>query len=213
MVPPTLFSIMVLTFTPTPAPSGRTFSGSRWNSLMKRDIRSLPLTHQRSQNTYDVMSEPRRMAGSMVSAVISRRLSLDRAVHSFTGSGPTAAALRLTSALHEMHCNWLVDGSKVPPCSSDHLNKVDAAVPVTHRLMWVCNGFCSQCRAAYVPMIIDKTAQLSEVAEKALVQLARCIRYVGVASSIQRVIIHLTTQAIKVSFQDWSCSAISPSDY
>jgi hypothetical protein len=165
---------MASTSTP-PTPSG-TLNGSRRNSILKRFGQS-HISAQGSHSINDVRSEPRRVVGSVVSAV-SRRLSIGRAIHRWTESDPTMAALRLTSALHEMHCNWLPNVSKVRPCTSDHLSKINSSVPVTHRLIWACNGFCSHCRTAYVPVTIDKPVHLSEEAEKAIARLVGCIRYV-----------------------------------
>jgi hypothetical protein len=130
-------------------------------------------------NTNSTMSGipgPGRIVGSMLSSV---GRSFERAVDRFAeerlGLGPNMAALRLTSALHDIHA------SEHTECESDHISKLNASEHVIDRLIWVCNGYCSRCYAPYLPQVLD---ELPERVRKAIQQLIKYLEYVHLFSAV-----------------------------
>jgi hypothetical protein len=113
---------------------------------------------------------PGRIMGSLLSRT-GRQLErvIDRFAEEQLGLGPNAAALRLTAALHDVHVR------ANPGCRSDHNTEVNLSAHITDRLIWVCNGYCSQCQSAYLPQIL---AQLPESVHSAVSQMMKYIQYV-----------------------------------
>jgi hypothetical protein len=115
---------------------------------------------------------PGRIVGSMLSSAGRRfERALDRFAENRLGLGPNAAALRLTSALHDIH----VGTSPWSRCRNEFNTDISALSHVTDRLIWVCNGYCSQCYAAYLPQVLT---ELPEPALKALIQLMKYLQCV-----------------------------------
>jgi hypothetical protein len=101
--------------------------------------------------------------------------ALERVIDRFSeeqlGLGPNMAALRLISVLHDIHVD-----ARYGRCSSDHAGKSDRSMHITDQLIWVCNGFCSQCHAAYLPQVL---VDFPDSGRKACHQLIKYIQYVG----------------------------------
>jgi hypothetical protein len=113
---------------------------------------------------------PGRIVGTLLSRS-GRRLenAIDRFAEQQLGLGPNAAALRLASALYDIHANANTD------CRSDSNTELKASLHPTDRLIWVCNGYCSRCRTAYLPHVLT---ELPEPALKAVTQLIKYLQYV-----------------------------------
>jgi hypothetical protein len=113
---------------------------------------------------------PGRIVGTLLSKT-GRRLEsvIDRFAEQQLGLGPNAAALRLTSALHDTHAN------ANPDCGSDDNAELNASLHPIERLIWVCNGYCSQCHTTYLPEVLT---ELPEPALKAIMQLMKYLQYV-----------------------------------
>jgi hypothetical protein len=77
------------------------------------------------------------------------------------------AALRLTSALHDIHV------SACPWDRSDFDTNMNGSSHVTDRLIWACNGFCSKCYGAYLPQVLT---ELPEPGLKAILQLIKYLQ-------------------------------------
>jgi hypothetical protein len=113
---------------------------------------------------------PGRIVGTILSSA-GRRLErvVDRFAEEQLGLGPNAAALRLTSALHDIHVRANLE------CQTEYTAEINTTLHITDRLIWVCNGYCSQCQTAYLPRALT---ELPESALKAILQLMKYLQYV-----------------------------------
>jgi hypothetical protein len=129
-------------------------------------IESKPNTN----STATGISGPGRIVGMLLST-LGRRLEqvIDRFAEARLGLGPNMAALRLASALHRIH----VDANHA--CWSDESARMKTFCHAVDRLIWVCNGYCTRCGAAYLPHVLT---ELPELALRAIIQLIRYLRYV-----------------------------------
>jgi hypothetical protein len=121
---------------------------------------------------------PGRLVGMMLSRA-GRRLerAVDRFAEERLGLGPNQAALRLTSALHDIHVH------ESPECHSDHVYELNTLEHVTDRLIWACNGYCSGCYAPYLLQVLD---ELPEDVLKAIQQLIKHLQYVVPTIQVMR---------------------------
>jgi hypothetical protein len=126
----------------------------------------------RTNSTMTDLTGPGRTIGLFLNSAgrLFERL-IDRFAEGHLGLGPNMAALRLTAALHNMHANTHRD------CMSEHAVKMDNTIHVMDRLIWVCNGCCSQCHAPYVPYLLTEEGG-SVAVRKGLTQLINHLRYV-----------------------------------
>jgi hypothetical protein len=140
---------------------------SSFRRMIPRGYQVTPIQSD-TNSTMTGIPGPGRMVGSLLSSA-GRRLerAIDRFAEEQLGLGPHQAALRLTSALHDLHV------TASPKCQSDHITDLSASEHATNRLIWVCNGFCSHCHWAYLPKILTK---LPESAVKAMTQLIRYLQ-------------------------------------
>jgi hypothetical protein len=139
------------------------------SSLLARIPRRFGLVELQSDtnSTMTGIPGPGRVVGSMISAAGRRfERAVDRFAEKQLGLGPNQAALRLCSALHDLHAK------ESPDCRSDHDAEMNASHHITDRLIWVCNGYCSQCSAAYLPQTL---LELPESTLKAIQQLIKYI--------------------------------------
>jgi hypothetical protein len=146
-------------------------SGSLRSSIFRKlNSRGYKITPPRSDtnSTMTNILGPGRIVGTMISRA-GRRLerAVDRFAEQQLGLGPNTAALRLTSALHDIH----VSGGH--GCQSDYNTSISVSSHVTNRLIWVCNGYCSQCYAAYLPQVLT---ELPESGLRAILQLIKYLQ-------------------------------------
>jgi hypothetical protein len=96
---------------------------------------------------------PGRVVGTMISRA-GRRFErvVDRFAEDQLGLGPS---------------------NKWPRCQSDFDTKKNESSHVTDRLIWACNGYCSQCYAAYLPQVLT---ELPESGLKAITQLIKYLQ-------------------------------------
>jgi hypothetical protein len=123
-----------------------------------------------SSSTMTGLTGPGRIVGAMLSRT-GRRLErvLDRFAEERMGLGPNQAALRLTSALHDIHAH------ANPDCRSDQVTELNASEHVIDRLIWVCNGYCSNCYTPYLPQVLT---ELPKNVIGAIQQLIQQVQYV-----------------------------------
>jgi hypothetical protein len=111
---------------------------------------------------------PGRIVGLIIARAGKRfERAVDRFAEEQLGLGPNVAALRLTSALHDIHV------SACPWDQSDFDTSMNGSSHVTDRLIWACNGYCSKCYAAYLPQALT---ELPEPGFKAIMQLIKYLQ-------------------------------------
>jgi hypothetical protein len=145
--------------------------GSVRSSFLARIPRGFGLFKLQSDtnSTMTGISGPGRIVGSLLSSA-GRRFEriVDRFAEERLGLGPNMAALRLASALHDLHVSE-------KGCHSDHIAELKASEHVTDRLIWACNGYCSQCHASYLPSVL---IEIPEYLLKVILQLIKYLEYV-----------------------------------
>jgi hypothetical protein len=146
-------------------------SGSMRSSIIRRLIpRGFHLAPDQSDtnSTMTGIPGPGRIVGTMISRAGRRfERGVDRFAEEQLGLGPNAAALRLTSALHDVHV------SNSDECRNDFDTSINRLSHVTDRLIWACNGYCSQCYAAYLPQVLT---ELPGPGLKAILQLIKYLQ-------------------------------------
>jgi hypothetical protein len=153
----------------TPSLSARSTRSSFIQRLVPRGFHLAPDQSDTNSMTTSIQ-RPGRIIGSLLSRAGRRfGVAVDRFAEEQLGIGPHTAVLRLTSALHDIHMR------ESPGCRSDHKSNINASFHTTDQLIWVCNGYCSQCFTAYLPQVL---IELPEPAFKAIQQLIAYLRYV-----------------------------------
>jgi hypothetical protein len=146
------------------------------NSHTDHTLPRIPTNYTLAQctDTNSTMSNlpgPGRLVGSLLSSAGSR---LEHAINRFAerqlGLGPNMAAIRLIAELHAIHTR---SSDRKAACKNEHDNRLENPNEITLRLIWVCNGICSQCKDPYVPDILEPS---TDDMRKALLQLAKSIR-------------------------------------
>jgi hypothetical protein len=123
-------------------------------------------THDDS--TISNISGPGRVVGSLLAYAGSRLENfVDRLVERRLRRGPNVAALRLIAELHQVHV-YASKTINASPCHSEFVKSAPNAYEITQKLMWVCNGLCSQCRSPYLPCELEN---LPDSVHKLLAQL------------------------------------------
>jgi hypothetical protein len=125
-----------------------------------------------SSSTLSGILGPGRLVGSLFSSA-GRRLEklIDRVAERRLGLGPNMAALRLTTALYSYHVDQQVERVR-----RREFSESGAAIgSETDRLIWVCNGFCSQCGKPYLE---DPLNKIPESVRKLLLELMSHIKSV-----------------------------------
>jgi hypothetical protein len=121
-----------------------------------------------------------RFVGSLLSSAGRR---LEKAIDNFAeqqlGLGPNITTVHLIEALHDIHAEktWLKDEDNrlLLSCRSEHIKSADNLTnTVMDRLIWVCNGVCSQCGGPYIPAVLG---DVPDTVRKALAQLLSFLRY------------------------------------
>jgi hypothetical protein len=136
----------------------------KWNA---RGFKTTPLQSD-TNSTMTGIPGPGRLIGTLLSRTGRRfERAIDRFAEDQLGLGPNVAALRLASALHDIHV------SLNPKCRSDYDAGISSSSHVTDRLIWACNGHCSQCYAAYLPQVLT---ELPESVLKAMMQLIKYLQ-------------------------------------
>lgn len=133
-----------------------------------------------TNSTVSGIAGPGRTVDSLLASA-GRHLeqAIDRFAEHRLRLGPNMAALRLVSALHKAHVMFY--GAKYAlPCRSEYEKDSEDMSDICSMLIWVCNGICSQCKAPYVPYLIENDVTGS--VHKALNQLVgylRCVEDCG----------------------------------
>jgi hypothetical protein len=136
----------------------------KWNA---RGFKTTPLQSD-TNSTMTGIPGPGRIVGTMISRAGRRfERAVDRFAEEQLGLGPNVAALRLASALHDIHVSLNTE------CQSDYDAGMNSSFHVTDRLIWACNGYCSQCYAAYLPQVLT---ELPEPGLKAMTQLIKYLQ-------------------------------------
>jgi hypothetical protein len=151
-------------------------SSLRAESLRSSLLAQIPRRYELVERVSDTNSTmtgipgPGRLVGALLASAGRRfERAVDRFAEERLGLGPTQAALRLTSALHDIHVNLNAE------CRSDHIAELSASEHVTDRLIWACNGYCSHCYAPYLPQVLT---DLPAKVVKAIQQLLKYLQYV-----------------------------------
>lgn len=123
-------------------------------------------THDDS--TISNISGPGRIVGSLLAYAGSRLENfVDRLVERRLGRGPNVAVLRLIAELHQVHV-YASKTINASPCHSEFVKSALNANEITQKLIWVCNGLCSQCKSPYLPCRLE---DLPDSVHKLLAQL------------------------------------------
>jgi hypothetical protein len=140
---------------------------SMFRKLTSRGYKTI-LLQSDTNSTMTGIPGPGRIVGTLLSRTGRRfERAIDRFAEEQLGLGPNVAALRLASALHDIHVNFNTK------CESDYDAGMSSSFHVTDRLIWACNGYCSQCYGAYLPQVLTK---LPEPGLKAITQLIKSLQ-------------------------------------
>jgi hypothetical protein len=126
-----------------------------------------------TNSTVSGISGAGRVVGSLVASAGSRvEKAIDRFAERQLGLGPNVAAIRFIAELHHIHTQmsqYVFSAS----CTSEHKEGLKYDREIALRLLWVCNGTCSQCQRPYVLLVLQAG---SDTLKKSLSQLASSIR-------------------------------------
>jgi hypothetical protein len=150
-----------------PSLGSSSLRSSMFRKLNARGYKTILLQSDTNSTMTGILG-PGRIVGTMISRAGRRfERAVDRFAEEQLGLGPNAAALRLASALHDIHV------SNSDGCQSDYNTSMNASSHVTDRLIWACNGYCSQCYTAYLPWVLT---ELPEPGLKAILQMIKYLQ-------------------------------------
>lgn len=124
-------------------------------------------------STISDLEGPGRVFGSLLSSAGSLlEKYIDRFAERRLRMGPNVAALRLINELHQAHVlvSKVVTASS---CRSEFVKGMMDSEEIAQKLIWACNGLCSQCNRPYLPYALE---DLSDPVNKIIEQLINYLR-------------------------------------
>jgi hypothetical protein len=124
-------------------------------------------------STISDLEGPGRFFGSLLSSAGSLlEKFIDRFAERRLGMGPNVAVLRLINELHQTHV-LVSKADTTSPCRSEFVKGMINSEEIAQKLIWACNGLCSQCNSPYLPYALE---DLSEPVSKIIEQLINYLR-------------------------------------
>jgi hypothetical protein len=154
-------------------------------------------------STVSSIRGPGRIVGHILSSAgASAQRLIDRVAERF-GQGPHMAARRITSELHRTHVAGRTRSR--PACQNEYSKDVMNIVDIAYRLLWVCNGTCSQCSAPYLPLSFESIPSTLQKSIEQLLCYLRCviISYVRAHTNTHSYLLYSAMRRLRCSILNW----------